>query len=370
MTNPASTALGFPQAITRIGADDVHKALAQPDIRGPATRQIRQSQPTNVEDAIANAARSTTVDFNYLVAQAQVESAMNPTARASTSSATGLYQFIESTWLDTMKRHGERFGMGELAAQIGTTRNGDAYVADPAARAAILDLRNDPQVASLMAAGLAEDNRAHLMPILGRQPDSSELYLAHFLGAGGAGRFLSAMQDNPSQSAASLFRRPAAANRAVFYQPNGVPRSLQGVMDHLGAKMDRAMARAAVVPGGSTMAYNALPTGTSPAYPARSANPVPYLITAEEVFEPRTPPQLTGSPAALVPQPQITPNATLRLPGTPQAAAPAAPAAPASHSMSNLLGATYEASGASQLASPESAERIERAYQRLRALGL
>jgi len=367
VTNPASTALGFPQAITRISADDVHKALAQPDLRGPATRQVRPSQPTNVEDAIANAARSTTVDFNYLVAQAQVESAMNPTARASTSSATGLYQFIESTWLDTMKRHGERFGMGDLAAQIGTTRNGDAYVADPAARAAILDLRNDPQVASLMAAGLAEDNRAHLMPILGRQPDSSELYLAHFLGAGGAGRFLSAMQDNPSQSAASLFRRPAAANRAVFYQPNGVPRSLQGVMDHLGAKMDRALARAPAMPGGIAMAYGWMATGVSPAYPARNANPVPYLITAEEVFEPRTPPQLTGSRAKVLPQPQITPDATLRLPGTPKAAAPAAPV---SHSMSNLLGATYEESGASQLASPESAQRIERAYQRLRALGL
>ena len=368
MTNPASTALGFPLAITRVGADDVQQAQAQADIRGAATRQVRETQPASVQDAIANAARSTTVEFDYLMAQAQVESAMNPTARASTSSASGLYQFIESTWLDTMKRHGDRFGMGDLAAQIGTTRNGDAYVADPATRSAILDLRNDPHIASLMAAGLAEDNRAHLMPILGRQPDSNELYLAHFLGAGGAGRFLSAMQDNPSQDAASLFRRPAAANRGVFYEPNGVPRSLQGVMDYLGAKMDRAMARAPSIPDGDAMPYGASPAGYSLGYPGGIGKPVPYLITADEVLEPQDPPVLTGGASPSRSQPLIAPDPMLRLPD-PLSNSGQSPA-PASSSMSNLLGATYEESGASQLASPEGSELIERAYDRLRALGL
>jgi len=177
-----------------------------------AARQIAGSQgPVSVEQAIATAAQQTTVDFDFLVAQAQVESAMNPVARARTSSATGLYQFIESTWLETMHRHGERFGLGDVSAQIGMSEGGNAYVSDPGTREAILALRNDPQIASLMAAGLAEDNRAHLAPILGRQPEHNELYLAHFLGAGGAGRFLSAMAQDPNQSAASLFRRPAAA---------------------------------------------------------------------------------------------------------------------------------------------------------------
>ncbi|NQX94714.1 MAG: transglycosylase SLT domain-containing protein, partial [Erythrobacter sp.] len=96
--------------------------------RTVATRQIARDTALNVEQAIANAARSTSVEFDYLVAQAQVESAMNPRAQAPTSSASGLFQFIESTWLNTVKRHGERFGLGEIADQIRVTRSGDAYV--------------------------------------------------------------------------------------------------------------------------------------------------------------------------------------------------------------------------------------------------
>ena len=117
----------------------------------PAARQIAASG-TPVEAAIANAAQATTVDFNYLLAQAEVESAMNPEARAATSSATGLYQFIDSTWLDTVKKHGPRFGLEAVADQINLTPSGSAYVADPTQREAILALRNDPQVAALMAA--------------------------------------------------------------------------------------------------------------------------------------------------------------------------------------------------------------------------
>ncbi|MEM1196897.1 MAG: transglycosylase SLT domain-containing protein [Pseudomonadota bacterium] len=387
MTDPASRALILPQSGFRVGAQ-------QPE-RTEASRQISPAARARVEQAIANAAQSSSVDFDYLLAQAKVESALNPSARAPTSSASGLYQFIESTWLSTVKRHGERFGLGDIAAQIRTTSSGGAYVADPSQRAAILNLRNDPQIASLMAAGLAEDNRSALVPVLGRQPEASELYLAHFLGAGGAGRFLSAMQADPSQSAASLFRQPAAANRAVFYEPGGSARSLAGVMDHLGSKLARAMGDrdyAGYTPGdasGYALGPGAFGTGLARGYSGDGASAVPYLITAEEVFGPRQPVQVTGGARAPTPAPRIPTAATLPLPGTaPNAPAPvtlpvtlpatlpttAMPVAPAqgsnARSMSNLLGATYEASGASALASPESAERIERAYERLRALGL
>lgn len=230
-----------------------------------AARTTAFNPDTPVEAAIAQAARATSVDFNFLLAQAQVESAMDPDARAPTSSATGLYQFIDSTWLSTVKKHGGRFGLGHIADQVG----------DPARRAEILALRSDPQIASLMAAGLAEDNRAHLAPILGREPDHSELYLAHFLGAGGAGRFLSEMQTDPSQSAAALFARPAAANRAIFYAPDGRPRSLAQVMDVIESKLARALdrasdgqavqfARADAAPAAASFASAYQPAGTRP----------------------------------------------------------------------------------------------------------
>lgn len=342
MSQPHTLYASIPQAGHIIGAANARVAVMAERARSGATRQVPSVSPAQVEQAIAKAARSTTVEFDYLVAQAQVESAMNPQARARTSSASGLYQFIESTWLGTIKRHGERFGLGDIANQITLSPSGSAYVIDPAQRAAILNLRNDPEIASLMAAGLAEDNRAHLTPILGRQPDASELYLAHFLGAGGAGRFLSAMQSDPNQSAASLFRRPAATNRAVFYEPNGSARSLDGVMNYLGAKMDRALAMAGTETKdfANRVAEFAPRYAVNPGYTAREPG-VPYLITAEEVLAPATPPAITGGALSV-----------------------------RSRSMSSLLGSSLEASGASQAASSEAVERIRRAYERLRAMGL
>ena len=340
---------GRPAGGIRAGfeaAARVHAAAAAA-IEGravPAARQIA-APDTPVESAIAQAAAATTVDFDYLLAQAEVESAMNPTARAATSSATGLYQFIDSTWLGTMKQHGARFGLGHVADQIEMSASGNAWVADPARREAILALRNDPRIASLMAAGLAEDNRAHLMPILGRQPSHAELYLAHFLGASGAGRFLSELQADPGQNAAALFARPAAANRGIFFAPNGSPRSLAQVMDVIDGKLSRALARAS---DGRAVRFAradyAAASGPAPAAVSTSAasfTPVPYLIADEDVFGPGFPPALTQS---ALPPPSLRP-----------------PRRPA---MSQILGATF---GTDPAAAPP---QVRRAYDRLKAFGL
>ncbi|MEM7690067.1 MAG: transglycosylase SLT domain-containing protein [Pseudomonadota bacterium] len=369
-SSPIASQLGLPQAALSAAASEARTAINAQPARAAATRQVTSAPPISVEQAIANAARSTSVAFDYLVAQAQVESGMNPQARARTSSASGLYQFIESTWLDTVKRHGARFGLGDIADQIQVTRNGAAYVTDPAQRSAILALREDPEIASLMAAGLAEDNRAHLMPILGRQPAAGELYLAHFLGAGGAGRFLSALQADPAQSAASLFRRPAAANRAVFFEAGGQPRSLAGVMNFLDAKMDRAMASAPSIASdsgsGDTFGFSRRVANFATRYPSGRDAGVPYLITSEDVFGPAQPPQISGGSA--IAAPRIPASSTLSLPGAPLP--PLAAPTTRSRSMSGLLGSSFTTSGASDLASPDATQRIRQAYERLRAMGL
>lgn len=221
----------------------------------PAIRP--NAQP--VRAAIAHGAARTGIAFDFLLAQAQVESGLDPTARASTSSATGLFQFIDSTWLATMQKHGAAHGLGTLAAAIGTGPKGP-FVADPTLRQQILALRHDPALASVMAGALAQDNRAALVPVLGREPDAGELYLAHFLGAGGANRFLTALQANPAQAAAALFPAQAAANRTIFHLPGGAPRSLAEVMELMRGKMAQAMD----VPGAGSLAVAQASPAPSP----------------------------------------------------------------------------------------------------------
>lgn len=194
------------------------------------------SRRPDVRASIARAAQATGIDFNYLLAQAKLESSLDPAARASGSSAAGLYQFTSGTWLQTLDRHGARHGMGWADAAISGGR-----VADPAMRAQVMALRYDADASALMAAELASDNRAELTATLGREPDASELYLAHFLGIGGARQFLSALAADPGQSAAAVLPQAAGANRRIFYEPGGAARSVGAVMDLLRGRVNAAM---------------------------------------------------------------------------------------------------------------------------------
>lgn len=194
----------------------------------------------DVRLSIARAAQATGVDFKFLVAQAKLESNLNPQARAGTSSAAGLYQFLGSTWLDTLDKHGEQYGLGWAGNAIRDGENGSKIV-DRAMSGEIMALRYDPDASSLMAAELTRDNRDVLRTALGREPDYTELYMAHFLGSEGASRFLLAMQQDPQSSAAALFPKQAAANRPVFYDDSGAPRSLGEVFGNFRQKLGSAM---------------------------------------------------------------------------------------------------------------------------------
>jgi hypothetical protein len=203
-------------------------------------------QSGQAQAAIARASAATGVDFDYLMAQARLESGLDPNARAGTSSAAGLYQFIGGTWLETLDRHARTHGLDWAGAAI-TRSGGRATIGDPALRGQIMALRYDPDVSAMMAAELARDNSAELSGFLGREPDSTELYLAHFLGAAGARGFLGALQSNPQASAAALFPKPAEANRAIFFD-GGRARSVTEVMDLLRVRVSAAMQGGAAGP--------------------------------------------------------------------------------------------------------------------------
>lgn len=194
-----------------------------------------------VTGAIRQASQATGTSFSYLLATAQVESGLNPQAGAATSSARGLFQFIEQTWLATIKQAGAALGYGRYAAAISKTTAGTYQVSDPAMRKEILKLRNDPTANAVMAGAFTQSNAALLSERLGRAPSEGELYIAHFLGAGGAARLIALAAANPNVKAASFFPNAAQANPSIFYdRATGAARSLAQVRNILTARYDVA----------------------------------------------------------------------------------------------------------------------------------
>lgn len=179
---------------------------------------------------IASRASSRTgVDFDYLLSTAQRESSLNTQAKSKTSSAAGLFQFVEQTWLEMVQKHGDKYGMGAESGAIGRAANGRLSVDDPAQRSAILALRHDPEKATFMAAEYTSEMKTYLEDRLGRRAEGGDLYLAHFFGPGSAARFLEKMDAAPGEAAAPHFKTAANANRSVFFDAQGQPRGLRDV---------------------------------------------------------------------------------------------------------------------------------------------
>ena len=189
--------------------------------------------PTNIVAAIKHAADRSGVDFGFLLDKAKTESSFDPDAKTKTSSATGLFQFIEKTWLTMVREHGAKYGLEKYASAI----DDKCCVDDGALRKEILELRKDPTIAAYMAAEFTKDNAQHLENSIRGDVGKTELYLAHFLGAGGAAKFLRHMEKNPNLSAAAVMPTEAAANPGVFYR-GGKSLSLQQVYDRFAKKFD------------------------------------------------------------------------------------------------------------------------------------
>lgn len=193
---------------------------------------------SRVTGAIRDAARTTGAGFDYLLNTAIRESNLNPDAKAKSSSATGLFQFIDQTWLATMKQSGGKLGYGQYADAITKTASGRYEVADPAMRQKVFALRKDPTANALMAGAFANSNAKVLTERLGRKPSDGELYIAHFLGAAGATRLIKAAEAQPNGSAAALFPRAAEANNAIFFDKQGGARSFAQVYSKLVSRHD------------------------------------------------------------------------------------------------------------------------------------
>src|SRR4030088_1423318 len=222
------SAIGRSKCSAVVSRGAGHQHMSVDTSNATATAGVGPSR-VGVAGAIKQAANTTGTSFEYLLATAKMESNFNPTASASTSSARGLYQFIDQTWLGTVKEAGAQLGYGKYADAITRSPSGSYSVSDPAARTAIMKLRDDPAAASSMADVLTQSNSFKLTGKIGRRPTDGELYMAHFMGVGGATKLILNAEDNPQASGARLFPNAAAANRSIFFDGSGRARSVSEV---------------------------------------------------------------------------------------------------------------------------------------------
>jgi hypothetical protein len=247
-----------------------------------------------VNDAIQGAATATGASFDYLLATAQAESGLNPQAASPTSSARGLYQFIDQTWLATLKSAGPGLGYGKYADAIVQNASGRFEVPDPTMRRDVMALRYNPAANAAMAGALTKGNAAALAGGLGRKASDGELYIAHVLGSSGAVKLTSLAVTNPGTAADAVFPAAAEANRSVFYDRQGRPRSVLDVYGVLVGRYDgarnsngasgattptvatlAATTPAAAVAGAPLVIVPGVPTTATPSAPDAAATAVP-----------------------------------------------------------------------------------------------
>ena len=206
------------------------------------------SSKAAVTGAIRTAAQATGTSFNHLLATAKVESNLNPNLTMRSSTATGLFQFLEQTWLGTLKQAGPAHGFGSYAAAITQTRSGRYEVSDPALRQEIMQLRKDPTANAVMGAAFTQQNAAVMTQRIGRTPTDGELYIGHFFGPYAGSKAINLAASNPNANAAEMFPAAARSNRPIFYDKAGYPRSVAGVCAELVRRYQVARASASPAP--------------------------------------------------------------------------------------------------------------------------
>ncbi|MGY2049891.1 transglycosylase SLT domain-containing protein [Methylobacterium sp. JK268] len=209
------TALGA-DGVDRVSYDDLISATMGGDPNEILTfgpMRIRR----HIVQTVVKAAYQVGMDPVLLMAIADKESSFITEVQARTSSATGLYQFIERTWLQVMREFGALHGCAREAALIAD----DNSVGDAAEKARILDMRRDPALSAVLAAEMLKRDSARIAARIGRTLTLGETYLAHFLGPDDAERFMAKVVEEPKAEAAALLPKPARANKPIFYERVG-----------------------------------------------------------------------------------------------------------------------------------------------------
>ena len=161
---------------------------------------------TNVMSMLDDVSAKTGVEPNTLKTFAAIESNFNPEAKASTSSAKGLFQFLDSTWKSMTQKYGAKYGISPSTSPL------------------------NPEANALMGAEFLKENTKIIQSV---KPNvtTTDLYLAHFLGPNGAKTFLKA---DPSTIGAELMPAPAKSNKNIFFKGGDTsqPRTVGEIYEH------------------------------------------------------------------------------------------------------------------------------------------
>lgn len=155
-----------------------------------------------IKPLIAEAAKRVGIDPAFLVPIANSESGFNPNAKAPSSTAGGLFQFTDGTWDAYLKKYGPKHGLAPNTSKF------------------------DPWANAVIGAELIKENSDTMSKFKGSKATVGDAYLAHFLGPGGARKFITAMNKDPNAAAAANgFSKEANANKTIFFHKTGQART-------------------------------------------------------------------------------------------------------------------------------------------------
>jgi hypothetical protein len=167
-----------------------------------------------------------------------IETGFGKNLKAPNSTASGLGQFLETSFLELVRNHGDRLGLGDLSSLIGQGKTASAMVPNETLRKNLLNLRFNHEVMTRAVITSMENHRDALAPILGREPSGGELYTAHFAGLTGAKRIFKALVDDPRTSLSKVMSAKAIRDNAPLTMLSGKPITVLQFKKRVDKKME------------------------------------------------------------------------------------------------------------------------------------
>ena len=208
------------------------------------------SQDPALIDALFTATQETGVSFELMAIKAMIESNLGANTIAAKSTARGVFQYIDSTWLSLIKRHGKHIGYASYADALEydpKTKRYNTYKNASISHEDILNLRDDAKASALIKAYQIIDEQAVLKEYKeGNAPTITDHYIMHMLGLPLSRTFYRLKNSNspilPANLKNGMFSQAIALNPYFFYDKNknalSAPQIYERFANTTGAKID------------------------------------------------------------------------------------------------------------------------------------